>query len=102
VEFLWWEGCPSWPRALEMLREAMEATGLDPDLIELNEIETDADAERESFPGSPTIRIDGEDIQPPGDNPIGLSCRVYRRPDGRSSPLPDRGELERVLRSASD
>jgi hypothetical protein len=102
VEFLWWEGCPSWPGALEMLREAMEVTGLDPDSIELREIETDSDAQRASFPGSPTIRIDGEDVQPPGDNPIGLSCRVYRRPDGRPSPLPDRGVLEGALRGASD
>lgn len=79
----------------------MEASGLDPDSIVVREIETDAEAERESFPGSPTIRIDGEDVQPPGDNPIGLSCRVYRLRDGRTSPLPDREDVEEALRAAS-
>jgi hypothetical protein len=75
----------------------MAEVGLDPDRVEVREIETDADAERESFPGSPTIRINGEDVQPPGDNPIGLSCRVYRTRDGRTSPLPDREDLRRAL-----
>jgi len=79
----------------------MRECGLDPDRIEVREIETDADAERESFPGSPTIRIDGEDVQPPGQNPIGLSCRLYRRRDGSTSPLPDPEELRESLRVAA-
>ena len=79
----------------------MAERGLDPDRIEVREIETDADAERESFPGSPTIRIDGEDVQPPRDNPIGLSCRVYRTRDGGTSPLPDPEDLRRALAAAA-
>ena len=79
----------------------MDESGLDPEAIVMLEIETDADADREEFPGSPTIRIDGEDVQPPGDNPIGLSCRVYRRPDGSASPLPDPDELRESLRAAA-
>jgi hypothetical protein len=79
----------------------MAARGLDPARIEVREIETDADAERESFPGSPTIRIDGEDVQPPGDNPVGLSCRVYRTRDGRTSPLPDPEDLHEALAAAA-
>ena len=81
-----------------MLRAAMAEVGLDPESIEVREIETDADAEREEFPGSPTIRIDGVDVQPPGDNPIGLSCRVYRHRDGSASPLPDPEQLREALR----
>jgi hypothetical protein len=79
----------------------MAERGLDPDRIEVREIETDVDAERESFPGSPTIRIDGEDVQPPGDNPIGLSCRVYRTRDGGTSPLPDPEDLREALAAAA-
>jgi hypothetical protein len=78
----------------------MRAEGLDPDGLEVVEIETESDAARESFPGSPTIRIDGDDIQPPGENPIGLSCRVYRRADGGVSPLPDPAEIRAALRAA--
>jgi hypothetical protein len=75
----------------------MADAGLDPEEIALREIDTDEDAERTEFPGSPTIRIDGEDIQPPGDNPIGLSCRIYRRSDGTVSPLPDPEEVRSAV-----
>jgi hypothetical protein len=103
IQLLWWRGCPSWERALEMLRAQVEAAGLDPGSIEVTEIETDLDAERTEFPGSPTIRIDGSDFQPPAaDEPRGLTCRVYLHPDGRVSPLPDAGELREALEKARD
>lgn len=103
VEFLWWEDCPSWERALAMLREEMKGQGLDPDSVVLTEIDTDADAERTDFPGSPTIRINGTDLQEP--DPVaarGLTCRVYRRRDGRTSPLPDREDVREALAKASE
>jgi hypothetical protein len=103
IEFLWWRDCPSWDRALEMLREIAAEEGLDPDSIEVVEIETEQDAERTGFPGSPTIRIDAEDFQAPGaEAPLGLTCRVYRLRDGRASPLPDPDDLRDALRKARD
>ena len=102
VEFLWWEGCPSWDRALAILREEMSACGLDPDSVEMREVRTDADADHEQFVGSPTIRIDGRDVEEPGEEPVGLSCRVYRLRDGRISPLPDRDTLRETLEQAID
>jgi 8-oxo-dGTP pyrophosphatase MutT (NUDIX family) len=81
-----------------MLREAMEEAGLDPESVELREIDTEAASERESFAGSPTIRIDGVDVQSPADGePTGLVCRIYRRRDGRISPLPDPADLRDAL-----
>jgi hypothetical protein len=100
VQLLMWRDCPSWEEALALLRDEMEAAGLDPRSLDVREIRTDADAEQEEFVGSPTIRIDGRDLQPPGDEPVGLSCRVYRLRDGRVSPLPDRDDVRDTLRSA--
>jgi len=100
VELLWWEGCPSTDDALAMLREEMAAAGLDAESLRVREVSTDADAEREEFVGSPTIRVDGRDVQPVQGEPIGLSCRVYLLADGRISPLPDRGEVRQTLRDA--
>jgi hypothetical protein len=100
VELLWWEGCPSTDEAFAMLREEMAAVGLDPEAIDMREVSTDADAQREAFIGSPTIRVDGRDVQPLPDEPIGLSCRVYRTGDGRISPLPDRAEVRQTLSDA--
>jgi hypothetical protein len=100
VELLWWEGCPSTDEALAMVREEMTAVGLDPGAIDVREVSSDADAEREEFVGSPTIRVDGRDVQPLPDEPIGLACRVYRTGDGRISPLPDRVEVRQTLNDA--
>jgi hypothetical protein len=103
VELLWWRGCPSWERALQILRAEMTAAGLDPGTIEVVEIETDAEAERRDFPGSPTIRVDGRDIQPLGAaEPRGLTCRVYHLRDGRISPLPDPADVRDALRASGD
>jgi hypothetical protein len=102
VELLWWEGCPSTPEALEELRRVLREEGLD-DSVELVAVESDEQAERERFPGSPTIRINGRDIIPPGDgDPVGLSCRVYRLRDGRPSPTPDRADVREAVRRAKE
>ena len=46
------------------------------------------------------MRVDGADVQPPGDEPTGLTCRVYRRRDGRVSPLPDPEDVRDALAAA--
>lgn len=101
IEFLWWEGCPSHELALAELREAMQASGLDPAQVAVRHVGTEAAAEREGFIGSPTIRIDGTDLQPPADSERpGLTCRVYRLRDGRASPTPDPADLRDALAAA--
>jgi hypothetical protein len=97
VELLWWEGCPSTDAAVELVREQMEAAGLDAESLAVREIRTDAEAEAEGFPGSPTIRVEGRDIDEPRDQPVGLTCRVYRLADGRISPVPDPGVVAAAL-----
>jgi hypothetical protein len=102
VELLWWEGCPSTERALEAVREALSELGLAGVDVHTREIESDDDAQASGFVGSPTILIDGEDLVPAAaDEPIGLSCRVYRRRDGRVSPIPDPDDLREALARAA-
>jgi len=101
VELLYWAGCPSHPQALRELREALTESGLDPDSVLVREIETEDAARQEQFVGSPTIRVNDRDIQPPHDEPAGLTCRVYVRRDGRVSPTPDPEDLREALRTAS-
>jgi hypothetical protein len=101
VEFLWWEGCPSHERALAELRDAMLAVGLDPGSVEVRHVGSEEEAARERFAGSPTIRVAGRDVQPPVDEPAGLTCRVYRLRDGRVSPTPDPADVRDALMSAT-
>jgi hypothetical protein len=98
VELLWWEGCPSHPETLADLERVLREEGLSP-AVELVEVENDDQARRERFPGSPTIRLDGEDAFPadPGE-PFSLTCRIYRLRDGRISPTPDPEDIRDAVR----
>jgi hypothetical protein len=100
VELLFWDGCPSHPQALADLRDAMSELGLNPEAIVVREVDTDEGADEERFVGSPTIRIDGTDVQDPGDEPVALTCRVYHRRDGRISPVPDPADVRDALQTA--
>jgi hypothetical protein len=86
-------------RALEELRAALVDVGLGDARVGLREIKTDADAQKEGFVGSPTVLVDGVDVVTvAAHEPSGLTCRVYRRRDGRFSPTPDPEDLRESLR----
>jgi hypothetical protein len=100
VELLFWGGCSSHPKALAELREAMVDVVLDASTVVVGEVETQSDAALERFVGSPTIRIDSLDVQPPGEEPVGMTCGVYHRRDGRISPTPDPADVRDALLAA--
>ena len=98
VEFYWCEGCPSHPEALRLLQDVLAERGVEAE-IEVREVTSDEEASKLRFPGSPTIRIEGRDIDPIGSEARpALTCRIYRPPDGRVSPVPSREQLEEALR----
>jgi len=83
VEVLYFDGCPHHEALLPRLHELLSSTGASTD-IELVRVE-DADvAERQRFLGSPTLRIDGEDVEPGAEerSDFGLKCRLFATPDG--------------------
>jgi hypothetical protein len=97
IELLYWKGCPSYPEAKALLEDALSARGIEAP-IEMREVRTQEEAETLRFPGSPTIRIDGRDVDPAGANGRpALNCRIYHRPDGRVSPVPTREQLEAAV-----
>ena len=97
IELLYWQGCPSHPEAKALLEQVLAELGRD-DRITMTEVKNDEEAEHLSFPGSPTIRIDGLDIDAMGANGRpSLTCRIYHLPDGRVSPVPSREQLEVAL-----
>jgi hypothetical protein len=98
VELLWWDGCPSYPETLADLERVLGEEGLEAD-IQMIEVRSDEQARAERFPGSPTIKVDGEDLIPPPEaEPFSLTCRVYRLRDGRPSPTPDPEDLRDAIR----
>jgi hypothetical protein len=100
VTFLYYEGCPSHEMALERLRSVLTEEGL-PVELEIIKVETDEQAQQWQFIGSPTIRVNEQDIDPPLPNVrYALTCRVYQLEDGRISPLPSSDMIRRALRAA--
>jgi hypothetical protein len=78
VEVLYFQGCPNHVPATEMVRHALNSLGRQDDIQQV-EIRTQAEAEAMRFVGSPTIRINGYDIEPwaRAAKTFGLSCRTY-------------------------
>ena len=101
VTFLYFADCPSYPVALDRLRQVMAEEDIQAE-IEIIKVETDEQAQRLRFIGSPTILVDGVDIDPPPPAATyALTCRVYRLEGGRISPLPSADMIRRALRAAT-
>ncbi len=101
ITFLYFEDCPSHEATLARLRQVMAEEGIQAE-IEIVKIETDEQAQSRRFVGSPTILIDGQDIDPlPADIQYALTCRAYRLENGRISPLPSVDMIRRALRNAA-
>jgi hypothetical protein len=97
IDFLFWEGCPSHPEAEALLKDVLRERGVEAEIL-YTQVETEEDAKRLRFPGSPTIRVDGRDVDPEGANGRpALTCRIYALPDGRVSPVPSREALEEAI-----
>jgi hypothetical protein len=88
VELLYFEGCPGYETVLERVRRLLHDAGGDTD-IELRRVETPEAATAARFLGSPTVRVDGRDIERGAEDrtDFGLKCRLYRGPGG-ASPVP--------------
>lgn len=80
VTLLYFDDCPNWKVADQRL-SAIAADRADVMVTRLR-VETVEEAERVGFHGSPSILVDGVDVFAEPGAGVGLSCRVYRTPDG--------------------
>ena len=97
IELLYFEGCPNYAPAIEMLREALDSLGREDKIHEIA-VCTEAEAEAIRFVGSPSIRINGSDLEPWARNTkhFALSCRAYL--DGSQyGGVPSREQLRRAI-----
>ena len=101
IEFLYWEECPSHGEAWDRLQAVLKEKGLKAEVVRI-EIRTDQDAWQWDFCGSPTIRINGRDIDPVGAEVqrVGLNCRIYHAPEGRVTPMPSDELIRKAIEEA--
>jgi len=99
ITLRYFEGCPHWQTAHDRLRVALRAEGMADAEPVLERVETAEEAERLGFIGSPTILMDGRDPFAGAEAAIGLTCRVYRTPEGLAG-SPTLDQLRAALRTA--
>jgi hypothetical protein len=98
VELLWFSDCANHPAARAMLEEVIAEVAPGTPIHDVDATDP-ATAAGLRFPGSPTIRVEGRDVDPgyvdPGD--YTPRCRLYRTSDGLRG-LPERSWIEQALR----
>ena len=102
VEVLYFDGCPNHEALVPHLEELLRTAQLRA-RIALRRIADEEAARRDRFLGSPTVRVDGRDVEPGAEDrdDFGLKCRLYRVPSGlRGAPL-DEWVLEALARAGA-
>ncbi len=102
IEFLYINGCPGKDRARELLEEVMEEEDIDTE-IDTKKIETLEEAKKHNFPGSPTIRINGEDVENGrrDSDYYSVTCRIYEIGDEKKG-VPTKDMIRSTLNSSSE
>ncbi len=97
IEVLYVPNCPNHVLALERLREILSAERFEKSVTEVLVKDTET-AQSLKFPGSPTIRINGNDVEPQDEKvtAFGLMCRLYSGGSG----VPSRKKLREAIEHA--
>lgn len=96
IELLYIKDCPNFKKARRLIHDTTKSLELNISLRKI-EIKDEDDSKKYSFPGSPTIRINGEDVEPETASATALTCRIYNNGAG----LPDREILKCKIAKAA-
>jgi hypothetical protein len=101
VDVLYVEECPNYPDTLALVQRVGTELGIDVEL-RTTLIADQAAAEGARFPGSPTVRVDGRDVEPGSEPPAEytLACRLYRLEHRFAGQPAERWVREALLRAA--
>lgn len=102
IEVLYFQGCPNHHETVEQVRQALSAEGIT-HIVEEIEVQDDSVAKALGFLGSPSVRVNGLDIEKNAraGQQVGFGCRTYVE-DGRRSGVPSVSLIRRALMEASD
>lgn len=93
-------GCPGTEVTVARIREATQALGLEINLRFVI-VDDEDQAQALAFRGSPTVRVEGKDVDRNADErPIGVSCRLYTT-DGTTEQAPPLAWIQAALAEAA-
>jgi hypothetical protein len=97
VELLFWDADPDYMTARQQLVEVLIEDAFETP-IQMIAAATPEDAEFLALPGSPTIRIDGADIDAEGAGVVGLYLRTYPAEGGEvRERIPSKALIRRAV-----
>lgn len=101
LELLYLAGCPHHDEAVDLLNSVLEAEGIPAEVQQIL-IRNREEADAYSFPGSPTVRVNGQDIETISANRLGIgfACRTYFV-EGKTLGVPPRSWLKDAIRLAA-
>ena len=101
IQLLWFEECPCHRDAEALVRDVLNEVGVDAE-IERIEVPDEAAGDLVQFPGSPTVRVEGVDVEPEWE-PCEVCtprCRIYATSDGLGC-LPKREWIVEAVQQAA-
>jgi hypothetical protein len=81
IEVLYVPGCPNHQPALDMVTSVLAIESVRTNICEFP-VHSEDEAQAFCFPGSPTVRVDGNDVEPDPQRRFGLACRLYANGTG--------------------
>jgi hypothetical protein len=96
IEILYFDSCPSYKDAIANVKAALKEKNLRADLL-LIKVEDEVKAEKVSFQGSPSVRINGKDVEG-RDEGFTFGCRLYRV-NGKPATAPSKATISAKLDS---
>ena len=85
IEVFYVPGCPNHQATIDTLKNVLDAASITAPIREVA-ITDEAMARQLKFPGSPTVRIDGRDVESTPEESYGVACRLYSNGSGVPSP----------------
>lgn len=99
IELLLIPDCPNLAEAADLITAAIADTGVQATLTQ-TVIESQEEAQRRGFVGSPTFLLDGLDPFARPGVPAALACRLYATPDGLGN-VPSIRDLRQAIKRAA-
>jgi hypothetical protein len=78
VSVLFFEGCPNHQATAELVRDVAQSLGVNAEILQV-EVKGLEEARQLRFLGSPTVQVEGEDIEAErrDHTDYAMSCRIY-------------------------
>ena len=101
VQLLYFDGCPNAAKALDDINAALAGEGLRV-TVERIRVRNSSHARRLRFLGSPSVRVDGRDVEPEARSrtDYGFMCRTYFS-GGERGGTPSYEQIVRALRDSA-